>query len=138
MVVDGNDILAVIQATWQAADRARNGEGPTLLEMKTFRMRGHEEASGTKYVPQELLDNWAKKDPVEQFAQYLRTEGLVEPAQLKAIDEHLLALIDEAAEFALAAPVVETTPEKERAGLFASFSPPNYATRWGYVNSAIH
>jgi 2-oxoisovalerate dehydrogenase E1 component len=66
-VVDGNDVLAVIAAVRRAADRARAGEGPTLLEMKTFRMRGHEEASGTKYVPADLFAEWAPRDPVARF-----------------------------------------------------------------------
>ena len=68
-VVDGNDIAAVIDAVRRAADLARRGGGPTLLEAKTFRMRGHEEASGTKYVPAALTEAWAKKDPVERFTQ---------------------------------------------------------------------
>ncbi|MEM6335274.1 MAG: thiamine pyrophosphate-dependent dehydrogenase E1 component subunit alpha, partial [Bacteroidota bacterium] len=66
-IVDGNDLFAVIDAVARAAERGRKGEGPTLLEMKTFRMRGHEEASGTKYVPQELMDHWAQKDPVTRL-----------------------------------------------------------------------
>src|SRR5437870_2520937 len=58
IVVDGNDLLAVHGAVSDAAARARRGEGPTLLEFKTFRMRGHEEASGTSYVSKELFDEW--------------------------------------------------------------------------------
>ena len=59
VVCDGNDLLAVIRAVREAAARARRGEGPTLLEFKTFRMRGHEEASGTAYVPRALFEEWA-------------------------------------------------------------------------------
>ena len=59
-IVDGNDLLAVHSAVAIAADHARRGAGPTLLEFKTFRMRGHEEASGTAYVPKELLAEWEK------------------------------------------------------------------------------
>ena len=63
--VDGNDVLAVLRRGERAAaERARRGDGPTLLEFKTFRMRGHEEASGTAYVPQQLFEEWAAKDPV--------------------------------------------------------------------------
>ena len=68
-VVDGNDVLAVVEAVQAAAARARQGEGPTLLEMKTFRMRGHEEASGTRYVPPSLFDEWRPRDPIERFRQ---------------------------------------------------------------------
>ena len=59
-LIDGNDILSVINSVQRAAGHARKGNGPTLIEAKTFRMRGHEEASGTKYVPQELFDEWVK------------------------------------------------------------------------------
>src|SRR6185369_12117590 len=70
-VVDGNDLLAVLDAVTRAAERARSGQGPTLLEFKTFRMRGHEEASGTAYVPKELMAEWAKRDPVAGFERLL-------------------------------------------------------------------
>jgi 2-oxoisovalerate dehydrogenase E1 component len=62
-LVDGNDLLAVHRAVREAAQRARDGLGPTLLEFETFRMRGHEEASGTAYVPKELFEEWARRDP---------------------------------------------------------------------------
>ena len=56
---DGNDLLAVHRVVRSAAERARHGDGPTLIEFETFRMRGHEEASGTDYVPKALLEEWA-------------------------------------------------------------------------------
>ena len=65
--VDGNDVTAVIAAVTRAAERARAGEGPTLLEFETFRMRGHEEASGVAYVPPHLFEEWAKWDPILRF-----------------------------------------------------------------------
>src|SRR5712691_1126412 len=71
LVVDGNDLLAVVRAVTRAAERARRGDGPTLLECKTFRMRGHEEASGTDYVPPELLAEWGLKDPVARYEKML-------------------------------------------------------------------
>ena len=74
-VVDGNDVLAVVEAVSWALDRARRGGGPALLEMKTFRMRGHEEASGTKYVPQELMDTWATRDPAPPLPRPPRRRG---------------------------------------------------------------
>ena len=68
MVVDGNDVLAVMAAVGRGRRaRARAATGPTLLEFKTFRMRGHEEASGTAYVPKQLFEEWAAKDPVARF-----------------------------------------------------------------------
>ena len=95
-IIDGNNILEVYtKITALKASMAENPR-PVLLEFKTFRMRGHEEASGTKYVPQELMDMWAEKDPIENFRKYLKlTDVLSEEvdeqlrAEIKAeIDEH--------------------------------------------------
>ncbi len=119
VVVDGNDVVAVVEAVRQAADHARRGDGPTLLEMKTFRRRGHEEASGTRYVPQELMDAWAQKDPIERFERLLLDEGVMTQEEIDAVKEELAAAVEEAAEFALAQPMVESTPEAERADVFA-------------------
>jgi 2-oxoisovalerate dehydrogenase E1 component len=74
---DGNDILAVYRATREAAARARRGDGPTLLEFETFRMRGHEEASGTAYVPPRLFEEWGQKDPVARFEASLKAKGIM-------------------------------------------------------------
>ena len=78
--VDGNDIESVIASTKRAVARARAGEGPTLLEMKTFRVRGHEEASGTRYVPDDLIEHWAARDPVDQYRARLLAAGADEAA----------------------------------------------------------
>jgi 2-oxoisovalerate dehydrogenase E1 component len=118
-VVDGNDVLAVIDAVQQAADQARRGEGPTLLEMKTFRRRGHEEASGTKYVPEEVMAAWAEKDPLDRFEQMLLDEGVMAQDELQAAKEELAAEVHEAAEQALVQPLVESTAEAEHADVFA-------------------
>ena len=119
VVVDGNDVLAVIDAVGQAAKRVRRGEGPTLLEMKTFRMRGHEEASGTRYVPKELMETWAQKDPLDRFECLLLDDGAMTQDEIDAVKQELTAAVEEAAEFGLAQPRVESTPEAERADLFA-------------------
>lgn len=118
-IVDGNDILAVSDAVRRAAERARNGGGPTLLEMKTFRVRGHEEASGTKYVPKELLEHWAAQDPVSRFEQRALEDGTLTREETEEIRHELEREVESAAEFALAQPEVESTPEAERADLFA-------------------
>src|SRR5262245_17024316 len=81
VVVDGNDVVEVWQAASAAAHRARAGAGPTLLEFKTFRMRGHEEASGTDYVPQELFDEWARKDPLLRLEAKLLERGILSEAE---------------------------------------------------------
>ena len=125
VVVDGNDIFAVIEAVQQAARRARDGEGPTLLEMKTFRMRGHEEASGTKYVPDELFEAWGARDPIERFTQALTGDGALTQADVDALWADVRAEVEKAAEYALAQPEVTSTLEAERADLFApALAPP--------------
>ncbi len=70
-IIDGNNSIEVFQNVSKLANDIRENPRPILLEFKTFRMRGHEEASGTKYVPQELLDSWEKKDPIQNFRAYL-------------------------------------------------------------------
>jgi len=118
-VVDGNDLLAVLWAVSDAAERARNGEGPTLLEFKTFRMRGHEEASGTAYVPKELFDEWAKKDPVIRFEAVLDGRGIMTAEEREAVRVALKEEIDQAVDLALGAPDPVSTPEAELADVHA-------------------
>jgi len=77
--IDGNNILEVYDTISLIAAEIRKDPRPVLLECLTFRMRGHEEASGTKYVPQELFDQWEKKDPISNFETYLLTEGILNP-----------------------------------------------------------
>ncbi len=67
-IIDGNNIIEVYTKVKKLVESIRKHPRPVLLEFKTFRMRGHEEASGTKYVPQELMDEWEAKDPVRKFS----------------------------------------------------------------------
>lgn len=76
-IVDGNNILEVYTLLTELKASLNKNPRPVLLEFKTFRMRGHEEASGTKYVPQELMDLWAAKDPVENYRKYLSESGIL-------------------------------------------------------------
>ncbi len=76
--VDGNNILEVYNKVKELAESMRENPRPILLECMTFRMRGHEEASGTKYVPQELFEQWGKKDPIKNYEEYLLNEGVVD------------------------------------------------------------
>lgn len=117
-MVDGNDVLAVIEAVQIARKRAVDGEGPTLLEMKTFRMRGHEEASGTKYVPKELMKEWAARDPIKRFESFASES--IPSAKLEKIRESLTTQIGELAEWALKQPEVVSDAEKEHGDLFAA------------------
>lgn len=117
--VDGNDYLAVVDNVQKAAARARAGEGPSLLEMKTFRVRGHEEASGTKYVPEHLILAWKAKDPIYRFKEALLETGLMGEKDMHEIQQALIAEVEAAAEYALQQPDVTSTPEAERADVFA-------------------
>jgi len=76
-IIDGNNIVEVYSKVSELAESLRQDPRPVLLEFKTFRMRGHEEASGTKYVPKELLNQWASKDPIENFQAYLRGNNIL-------------------------------------------------------------
>src|SRR5688572_5174410 len=76
--IDGNNVLEVFDIIGTLAAALRKNPRPVLVECRTFRMRGHEEASGTKYVPKELMDEWAKKDPLENYEQFLTAEGIID------------------------------------------------------------
>jgi 2-oxoisovalerate dehydrogenase E1 component len=119
VVVDGNDVLAVHRAVKEAAARARAGEGPTLLEFKTFRMRGHEEASGTDYVPRELLAQWAEKDPLRRYEAVLVDRGVLGPSDFATIRAAYKARIDALADEALAAPEPRSTAEEKLRDVFS-------------------
>lgn len=118
-VVDGNDVLAVFEAISKAAARARAGEGPTLLEFKTFRMRGHEEASGVAYVPKELFELWGKKDPIDRFERRMLAWGLLTPEERDRIRAEFKQQIDDAVDEALEAPAPDRSPEVELADVYA-------------------
>lgn len=122
-VVDGNDVFSVMREVDQAAARARAGEGPTLLEMKTFRMRGHEEASGTKYVPQELLAEWSTRDPLDRLRTQMLDDAVVSLEELDGVDRELERLVERAAEYALARPLVVSSPERELDDVFVPSAP---------------
>ena len=76
-IIDGNNIIEVYTKVSQLAEDIRKNPRPVLLEFKTFRMRGHEEASGTKYVPQELMDTWGTKDPLVNFQVFLKENNIL-------------------------------------------------------------
>lgn len=76
-IIDGNNILEVYTQISEIAASMRENPRPVLIEFLTFRRRGHEEASGTKYVPQELMDEWERKDPLENYRSYLLAEGVL-------------------------------------------------------------
>ncbi len=94
-IIDGNNILEVHTTLTKLAKSVRKKPRPILLEFKTFRMRGHEEASGTKYVPQDLMDKWARKDPIENFHAFLKKEKVLSEELDVLIKENIVLEINE-------------------------------------------
>lgn len=119
--VDGNNILEVIRTIRKIADSIRTKPRPFLLECMTFRMRGHEEASGTKYYPEGLQDEWAKKDPVANYELYLQELGLVDEAMKAAVRAEIKQEIQDGLEIAFAEGPVTADLEREYTDLFAPY-----------------
>ena len=111
VIVDGNDVLAVRDVTATAVARARAGDGPTLLEAKSYRITSHSAATKTDLRPPEELDAWRARDPILSFSRYLNTEAGVAAERLEQIEEEARANVEAAVEFALASP----RPEPESA-----------------------
>lgn len=99
-VVDGNDILAVYESAGRAVDWARAGKGPYLVEYKTFRMTGHSAHDDAGYVPKELFEEWAKKDPVDRFQKHLIEAGELTDQEIKDMESEITATIDDAVQWA--------------------------------------
>jgi len=95
---DGNDVLEVYAMVKEAVDRARRGEGASLLEVLTYRRRGHAEHDAQKYVPAGEVDAWAAKDPVSRFERRLVDEGWAEPTDLEEVRARVAREVDEARE----------------------------------------
>jgi pyruvate dehydrogenase E1 component alpha subunit/2-oxoisovalerate dehydrogenase E1 component alpha subunit len=102
--VDGTDVLAVYAATRRAAERGRRGEGPTLLECRAFRRRGHAEHDDMRYVPKSLVAAWEKRDPIDRFEAFLVEEGHAAKKDLLAVKEAIEPGLEEAGRMALASP----------------------------------
>jgi len=109
--VDGNNILEVYDTVKKLAESIRKNPRPILLELITFRMRGHEEASGTKYVPKELFDVWGKKDPLNNFEKYLIEEGVLDDKMIENYRAEIKEEIEKGLELAFA----ETLPPPDTA-----------------------
>jgi len=102
-VIDGNDVVAVWEATARAVDRARAGNGPTIIEALTYRQYGHSRADPAKYRPQEEVDEWLRRDPLTLLAERLRGDGVAEDA-LQERRDRAQKVVDAAVEAAKAAP----------------------------------
>jgi TPP-dependent pyruvate/acetoin dehydrogenase alpha subunit len=116
-VVDGNDVLATYAAAKRAVDRARAGEGVTLIEVKTFRIKGHAEHDNQSYVPIQLIEEWSAKDPVLQFEKALVDAGMAATSDFKAIQARVRSEVDTATDEAERSPMPR--PEEAGMGLFA-------------------
>ncbi|HEY4323218.1 MAG TPA: dehydrogenase E1 component subunit alpha/beta [Mucilaginibacter sp.] len=131
--IDGNDLLEVYRTVKQLAQEIRQNPRPVLLECMTFRMRGHEEASGTKYVPQHLFDEWSKKDPVLNFENYLLRKHVLKPELIGQIRAEFIENIE--ADIEKAFNEAEPTPDTavEMADMYKSHNlstlqPSNFST----------
>ena len=100
LTIDGNDVLEVYKTITNIAKELRNGGGPVIVEALTFRMRGHEEASGTDYIPKSLFDKWSKKDPILSFKKYLKTKKILNEKEQEKIDKKIAEMIDPSFEYA--------------------------------------
>ncbi|MFD2823513.1 thiamine pyrophosphate-dependent enzyme [Lacinutrix iliipiscaria] len=121
-IIDGNNILEVYTKVNDLAKSVRKNPRPILLEFKTFRMRGHEEASGTKYVPQDLMDAWAKKDPLENFQAFLKNEGIIDEAQEVAIKEDIVQEINEHLQQAFDEAIITPSESEELNDVYQNYT----------------
>ncbi len=117
--IDGNNIIEVYATIKKLAEEMRQNPEPVLLECQTFRMRGHEEASGTKYVPKELMDAWAKKDPIENYERWLMAAGVLGEAEKKEIHDRYKKDILQAVEVMFNEPEPVPDTEEELRDVYA-------------------
>lgn len=116
--IQGNNILEVYHNLKDIVSSMRENPRPVMVEFETFRMRGHEEASGTKYVPQELMDQWALKDPIKTYETYLKTTGVLTEAKEAEFKEQIREEINEHLSMAFDEPEVSSTEIKELNDVF--------------------
>ncbi|HUH52156.1 MAG TPA: dehydrogenase E1 component subunit alpha/beta [Flavobacterium sp.] len=120
-IIDGNNILEVFTKLSTIAESVRKQPRPILLEFKTFRMRGHEEASGVKYVPKELIEEWGKRDPIENYKNYLLAQGVLSEDKDAEMRKEIKAEIDAHYQTASAEPIIEANLEQELSDVYAPF-----------------
>jgi len=104
VAVDGNDVLAVYEAAHKAVERARKGEGPTLIECKTYRHKGHSRIDPAKYRPKDEVEEWLRKDPIKRLREKLLQKNVLAKAEIQRIEKEILDEIEEAVEFAMKSP----------------------------------
>lgn len=121
--IDGNNVLEVYAEVSAIAQDLRENPRPFLLECKTFRMRGHEEASGTKYVPKELMNEWAKKDPIHTFEKYLVDNNYLVDSEIVDIKKAITDEINDAVEILKVKETIAVDTEAEIREIYKSYSP---------------
>lgn len=117
VVVDGNDVLLVYKATRRAVERARKGKGPTFMECKTYRYKGHARFDPATYRPKEESEDWLRKDPIPRFETYLIRAGILTEKEAKDIQKDIKGRIEEALEFAKSSP--DPNPDDELKYIYA-------------------
>jgi 2-oxoisovalerate dehydrogenase E1 component len=121
--VDGNNVLEVFDAVSEIRKDILENNRPWLLECMTFRMRGHEEASGTKYVPQELFDLWGKKDPLSNYEEWLISEAVLDEATIKTIRAEFKEYIEAGVSATFQEPEIVADTQAEIADVYAPYTP---------------
>jgi TPP-dependent pyruvate/acetoin dehydrogenase alpha subunit len=104
LVVDGNNVLAVYEASLEAVKRARMGEGPTLIECKTYRWRTHFEGEPDTYRPPEEVEAWMRREPIAPYRRHLIEQGIISASEADALEQRVIAQVEEAVEFARNSP----------------------------------
>lgn len=120
-IVEGNNVLEVYRTVDKICKSMRKNPRPVLLEFKTFRMRGHEEASGTKYVPKKLMEEWAAKDPLENYLEYLHQEGILDEEEEVRFKKEIIEEIDQALKMAFDEEAIISDETKELNDVYKDF-----------------
>ena len=107
VMVDGNDVLVVYEAARTAVERARAGKGPTLIECKTYRHKGHSRVDSGKYRPKEEVEEWLGKDPIKRFRQAMLGNGILTQTELEHVEKEVADEVADAVKFALDSPYPE-------------------------------
>jgi 2-oxoisovalerate dehydrogenase E1 component len=120
-ILDGNNIIETYTKVKKLAESIRKRPRPILIEFKTFRRRGHEEASGTKYVPKELMETWEAKDPIENYRNYLFSKQILTPELEESFNAEIKAEIDSALNIAFAEDPIEPSESEELGDVYKDY-----------------
>jgi pyruvate dehydrogenase E1 component alpha subunit len=115
--VDGNDVLAVYESVGKAAQRARAGQGPTLIEAVTYRYKGHSKSDQNRYRTRDEIREWQRRDPIQRFTSWLIQQGVLGQQKIKQVEAEAYQAIEDAYQFALASP--DPDPETLLEGVYA-------------------